>query len=112
VYVDCECERCCLRTEKYINILWIYYNMGQKNKETSLTLKFKGVEAKLLEEMVRNGLFSSKSEAIRAALIHYFIALGMLGREEQWTEIRSFPKRNVTPEKLAKDLEVLEDEVE
>ena len=85
------------------------YNMNEKN-EIALTLKFKGVEAKLLEEIVRNGLFSSKSEAIRAALINYFLKLGMLGRKEQWNEIRSFPKRNVTPEQLAKDLEKIEEE--
>ena len=81
-------------------------------KETALTIKFKGIEARLLEELVRNGLFSSKSEAIRAALIHYFVKLGMLGREKQWEEIKVFPKRKVTPDKLAKDLEKLEDEVE
>ena len=86
--------------------------MEVENKETALTLKFKGVEAKLLEELIRNGLFSTKSEAIRAALIHYFIELGMLGSEQQWEEIKFYPKRKVTSEQLAKDLERLEDEVE
>jgi Arc/MetJ-type ribon-helix-helix transcriptional regulator len=83
----------------------------EKEKETALTLKFKGVESRLLEELVRNGLFSSKSEAIRAALIHYFIQLGMLGREQQWKEIQTFPKRKVSPEQLQKDLEIIKDEV-
>ena len=78
--------------------------------ETNLTLRFKGIEAKLLEELVRNGLFSSKSEAIRAALIHYFLELGMLGREQQWKKIQKSLKRNVSSEQLAKDLEKLEDE--
>ena len=91
-------------------MLSIYYNMEEGKEEMALTLKFKGVEAKLLEELVRNGLFSSKSEAIRAALIHYFLELGMLGREQQWNEIREFSRRKITPEKLAKDLENLEDE--
>lgn len=86
--------------------------MEEKDKETALTLKFKGVEAKLLEELVRNGLFSTKSEAIRAALIHYFLELGMLGKEQQWKEIQTFPRRKVTPEQLKKDLEKLEDELE
>ncbi|MBI2449278.1 hypothetical protein HYV49_03190 [Candidatus Pacearchaeota archaeon] len=84
--------------------------MEQKNKETALTLRFKGVEARLLEELVKNGLFSTKSEAIRAALIHYFLELGMLGREHQWKEIRAFPSRKVSQEQLAKDLEKLENE--
>ena len=67
-------------------MLLIYYNM-----ETNLTLKFKGKEAQLLEELIRQGLFSSKSEAIRAALIHYFLELGLLGRKEQCEEINKFP---------------------
>lgn len=78
--------------------------------ETNLTLRFKGVEAQLLEELVRSGLFSTKSEAIRAALIHYLLELGMLGREQQWDEIKKFLRRGVSPEKLAKDLEKIEDE--
>ncbi len=79
--------------------------------ETNLTLKFKGIEAQLLEELIKKGFFSNKSEAIRAALIHYFIELGLLGREMQWKEIQKYPKRSVNPEQLAKDLEKLEDEV-
>ena len=84
--------------------------MEENTKETALTLKFKGVEAHLLEEMIARGLFSSKSEAIRAALIHYFLELGMLGREHQWKELQSFTKRKVSPEQLEKDLEKLENE--
>ena len=61
-------------------------------EETNLTLKFRGVEAQLLDKIVRSGLFNTKSEAIRAALIHYFLELGMLGRENQWKEIQKFPK--------------------
>ena len=49
--------------------------MEEKTQETALTLKFKGIEAHLLEEMIARGLFSSKSEAIRAALLHYFLVL-------------------------------------
>ncbi|MBS3080188.1 ribbon-helix-helix protein, CopG family [Candidatus Pacearchaeota archaeon] len=77
--------------------------------ETNLTLKFKGKEAELLEELIKQGLFSSKSEAIRAALIHYFIELGLLGREQQWKEIQSFKKRGVTLEKLEKDIRVIKE---
>jgi len=83
-----------------------------KNNEIALTLKFKGIEAKLLDKIVRNGLFSSKSEAIRAALINYFLKLGLMGRKEQWDEIREFPRRKVSPEQLTKDLEKLEEETE
>jgi len=84
--------------------------MEEKTQETALTLKFKGIEAHLLEEMIARGLFSSKSEAIRAALLHYFLELGMLGREQQWKELASFSRRKVSPEQLAKDLGKIEDE--
>ncbi len=79
--------------------------------ETNLTIKFKGREAELLDELIKQGLFSTKSEAIRAALIHYFLELGLLGREQQWKEIQSFKKRKVSKERLTKDLEKLENEI-
>ncbi len=83
-----------------------------KDKEFALTIKFKGIESQLLEELVKRGFFSSKSEAIRAALIDYFLKLGLLTREEQWKEIQKLPKRKVSPEQLNKDLDKIEDEVE
>ncbi len=79
--------------------------------ETNLTLKFKGMEAEVLDEMIKKGLFNTKSEAIRSALIHYSLELGLLGRAKLWNEIQKFPKRKVSPEQLAKDLEQLENEV-
>lgn len=79
--------------------------------ETNLTLKFRGMEAEVLNEMVRKGLFNTKSEAIRSALVHYSLELGLLGRVKLWKEIQSFPKRKISPEQLAKDLEKLENEV-
>jgi Arc/MetJ-type ribon-helix-helix transcriptional regulator len=79
-------------------------------KESVLTLKFKGVEARLLEDMVKSGLFNSKSEAIRSALVYYSIDLGLLRDQKIWDEIDSFPRRKVAPKELAKDLAELEDE--
>ena len=78
--------------------------------ETALTLKFRGIEADVLNKMVESGLFNTKSEAIRSALIHYSLELGLIGREKLWKEIRQFPKRVVSPKQLASDLETLEDE--
>ncbi len=72
--------------------------------ETTLTLKFKGLEAELLNEMVRLGLFNSKSEAIRAAIAKYAVDMGLLSRKELWDRVESHPKRKVSPEKLAEDL--------
>jgi len=81
-------------------------------KETALTLKFKGKEAELLEELVAQGFFSSKSEAIRAALVQYFLQLGLLNRTEQWKKLTTdYKRRNITPEQLQKDLEKIENEI-
>ena len=78
--------------------------------ETALTLKFKGVEADILNRMIDTGLFNTKSEAIRSALVHYSLELGLLGPDKLWKEIRTFPSRKVTPRQLARDLEKLENE--
>ena len=78
-------------------------------KETTLTLKFRGVEAALLEEMVESGFFNTKSEAIRAALVKYGMDLGIFERKKLWDEIGKTKRRGVTPEKLKKDLQRLED---
>jgi Arc/MetJ-type ribon-helix-helix transcriptional regulator len=78
-------------------------------KETILTLKFRGIEALLLDKMVTSGLFNTKSEAIRAALVRYGTELGLLERERLWAEIKKVKRRKVSPDKLKKDLERLED---
>ncbi len=75
---------------------------------TTLTLKFRGLEAELLEEMVRLGLFNSKSEAIRAALMKYAVDSGLLSRKDLWKRIKAHKKRGVSPEQLEKDLQRLE----
>ncbi len=79
--------------------------------DTTLTLKFRGLESAILERMIKLGLFNTKSEAIRSALVYYSLELGILGREKIWAEIKRFPKRNISPMRLASDLEVLENEV-
>lgn len=76
--------------------------------ETTLTLKFRGTEANLLNEMVGSGLFNTKSEAIRAAIVNYSLTLGLLKRRDIWNRIQKFPRRKVSPAQLAKDLEAVE----
>lgn len=73
-------------------------------QETTLTLKFRGLEAELLEEMVRLGLFNSKSEAIRAAIMKYAVDSGLLGREDLWNHVKAHKRRGVSPDELEKDL--------
>ena len=77
--------------------------------KSTLTLKFKGIEAGMLDEMVNRGLFNSKSEAIRASLVHYGMEIGLLNKERLWKKIENFPRRKVSAEQLQKELEELED---
>lgn len=76
--------------------------------DTTLTLKFRGLEAELLEEMIRLGLFNSKSEAIRAAVMKYAVDSGLLSREDLWNRIKAHKRRGVSPRKLEKELQKLE----
>ncbi len=78
--------------------------------EPVLTLKIKGIEAGILDKMVNRGLFNTKAEAIRSALIKYAIDLKLLEREDIWAKIEEYPRRKVTPEQLIDDLEMLENE--
>lgn len=81
------------------------------NKST-LTLKFKGVEADILDKMVKSGLFNTKSEAIRAALVKYSMDIGIFDRQDIWKQIEeAYPKRKISAKELEKDLDKLEDEV-
>lgn len=75
---------------------------------TTLTLKFRGLEAELLEEMVRLGFFNSKSEAIRAAIMKYAVDSGLLGREDLWKRVIKHGRRKVSPDELERDLRSLE----
>jgi len=77
-------------------------------QSTTLTLKFRGLEAELLEEMVRLGLFNSKSEAIRAAIMKYAVDSGLLSREDLWKRIKAHKRRGVSPGQLEKELQRLE----
>jgi len=77
-------------------------------QSTTLTLKFRGLEAELLNEMVRLGLFNSKSEAIRAAIMKYAVDSGLLSREDLWKRIKAHKRRGVSPKQLKKELQRLE----
>jgi Arc/MetJ-type ribon-helix-helix transcriptional regulator len=77
--------------------------------ESSLTIKFRGAEAALLDQLVRSGLFATKSEAIRAALVKYGADLGLLRAKDLWFAIKSAPKRRVSAAQLRKDVRKAED---
>ncbi len=77
---------------------------------SALTLKFKGIENRILEKMVESGLFNSKSEAIRSSLVHYAIHLDLFKRKQLWKNIQKTKKRKIAPKQLARELEAIENE--
>lgn len=81
-------------------------------KSTKLTLEFRNAEAQMLEDLVDEGLFTTKSEAIRSALVKLAIDLGYFNREKLWKDVSSHKRRKVTPKKLMKDLEKIRTKTE
>ncbi|MBI2136051.1 hypothetical protein HYU06_03200 [Candidatus Woesearchaeota archaeon] len=79
--------------------------------ETSLTLKFRGIESQILNNMIDRGLFNTKSEAIRSALVHYSLELGFFDKQKLWQEIQLYPKRKVSAKQLAEDIDKIKNEI-
>jgi len=78
--------------------------------KTDIAIKLEKTEEDVLEKMVRLGLFPSKDEAARAAIIKYASDLGIFSPEMLWNKIGKFKRRKVTPKQLIKDLEEIENE--
>lgn len=79
---------------------------------TNLSIKFKGLEDRILNEIVDLGLFSTKSEAVRAALVKYAMDMNLFNRKSLWEEIEKAPRRNISAKKLMAELEKLESTTE
>lgn len=77
---------------------------------SGMATKLDKIEDEALETMVSIGLFPSKDEAARAAIIKYASDMGILSPEIIWTRITGHKRRKVTPAQLMKDLETVEDE--
>ena len=77
--------------------------------ESSLTIKFRGAEAQLLDRLVRSGLFATKSEAVRAALVNYGADLGLLRARDLWRAIDTRTRRRVSTPKLREQVRKAED---
>ena len=76
---------------------------------SSLTLKLRGAEVELLDRMVRSGLFATKSEAIRAALMKYGTDLGFLRTPDPWARVEARPRRRISIEDLREKVRKAED---
>ena len=73
-------------------------------------VKLEKAEEDVLVKMVEAGLFSSKDEAARAAIVKYSSDLGIIDPAMLWNRIDKHKRRKVTPEQLMKDIEAIEDE--
>ncbi len=74
-------------------------------------IKIDRAQEEVLERMVLLGLFPTKDEAARAAIIKYASDLGLLSSEMLWNKISKHKRRKVTPSQLMKDIEAVENEV-
>lgn len=79
--------------------------------KASTAIKLEKGEEEVLEKMVKAGLFQSRDEAVRAAVIKYASDLGLFSPGMLWDRIVRHKRRKVTPEQLEKDLEAIEDEI-
>ena len=75
----------------------------------SLRVKFRGLGAELLDRLVRSGLFAKKSEDLRASLVQYGVALGLLRARDLWAALDSQPRRWVASAKLWEQVRKAED---
>src|SRR5205807_9715257 len=78
----------------------ILQNHYQSAMESSLTVKFRGAEAELLDRLVRSGLFATKSEALRASLVKYGADLGLLRPRDLWAARDGRPGRPVAAARM------------
>jgi Arc/MetJ-type ribon-helix-helix transcriptional regulator len=76
----------------------------------STAIKLERAEEDALERMVRVGLFTSKDEAARAAILKYASDLGLMSPEMLWQKITRHKRRKVTPAQLMRDIEAVSNE--
>jgi hypothetical protein len=74
-------------------------------------IKIERAQEDVLERMVLLGLFPTKDEAARAAIIKYASDLGLVSPEMLWNKISRHKRRKVTPSQLMKDIEAVGNEV-
>lgn len=68
------------------------------------------MEEEAIDSMIKAGLFASKEEAVRTAVIKYAVDIGLLKPQHLWNQIEKYETRKITPEQLQKDLEMIENE--
>jgi Arc/MetJ-type ribon-helix-helix transcriptional regulator len=83
----------------------IYFVREEVINLTATTIRLERAEEDALDAMVRVGLFPSKDEAARAAIIKYAADLGLMSPEMLWQKITKHKRRKVSPAQLQRDIE-------
>lgn len=85
-------------------------------RQEKLLVRLSGATAEMLNELIRRGYFSTKSEAVRAGILRLGEEFGLFKpASTYWKELRSEIKRtgrSMTHEEIVEALERLEQEAQ
>lgn len=78
---------------------------------STLTVKFEGVQDKILNSITENGIAKTKSEAIRMALLKFALDTGIINVQELVKSIRdNLSENNKSPQEISKQIECVKNE--
>ena len=77
--------------------------------ELAITVKVRGATAKILEELVEKGYYSTKAEALRAGILHLAEEYGMIGSPLYYRRMLKLEiERQIKHDEIEKVLEEIE----
>jgi Arc/MetJ-type ribon-helix-helix transcriptional regulator len=78
--------------------------------ELSITVRVRGATAKILEELVEKGYYSTKAEALRAGILHLAEEYGMIRSPVYYRKmLESEVKQKIKHEEIERVLEEIEE---
>ena len=78
--------------------------------ELAITVRVRGATARMLEELVEKGYYSTKAEALRAGILHLAEEYGMIGSPVYYRRmLKSEIGRQIKHEEIEKVLEEIEE---
>ncbi len=78
--------------------------------ELAISVRVRGATAKMLEELVEKGYYSTKAEALRAGILHLAEEYGMIGSPVYFRRmLKSEIGRQIKHEEIEKVLEEIEE---
>jgi len=79
-------------------------------EELAITVRVRGATAKILEELVEKGYYSTKAEALRAGILRLAEEYGITGSPIHYRKmLKSEIGRQITHEEIEKVLEEIEE---